>query len=594
MTLARLCWSASLSLCVLTSTGFAQSTTPPSQKAAKKPAAAAQENGAETLAAQKAAARLREFAERLLSLQDVKTKSVAAARVANLLWPFDEPYARNLYKTAFALCAPKGDAPAAEAGALLRAQAEIIALVERRDAALAKQLADSADSADKEAGASERSRVDFYNAFGLLKSDPAKAVNLVERSAQSGIPPFMQSFLIMLRLKNQAEADALFLWVLNQLAASPGEDADTLLRLGAYVFTSPKIDPADAHVPADTLIMVAVGGVLVPDLTADRPNVPPPVVRAYLKTAVEVLSRQAANTARSPSFYVACRMLLPKYERHAPDLVPAASSLLQTLAADVPPQLRQESAFESLKADAPVGLDESLERIEKEASGPRRDEQYLALVADLWERSEFTKLRAVAAKISDDEVRGQLTALINFKEAAGLLERPATLDEAERLAGKVPDGAERAMLWIGIMRGYARAGNAARAAQAAGTMLASVRKVGDARRPYLLLCAAGELARFDPNLARVTLVEAVRDFNEQKEEALDEVEWGQRVEAGFLSRFFPIGVKGLVCNFGEALPPLLKSDADGAIAAVETLRSEKMLAEALLTAAVVTLRPVAR
>jgi hypothetical protein len=595
MTLAKSYRAFCLTFFIFTQQGLAQSPAEPGRKTpatSVKPAA----TKADSRTSKKGPDifRVRGFADRLLSLQDVKTKSIAVARLADLLWPSDEAYARNLFQTAIGFCSPASDAPESEVSALVRIQAEIISMVERRDAKFAKQLAQSAEPAEKGAGASERSRVDFYNAFGLIKSDPKEAVNLVERSASSGIPPFMQSFLIMLRLKDEAAADSLFLRVLDQLVANPGEDADTLLRLGAYVFTSPKIDTRDSNVPPDTVTMVGVGNVLVPDLTANRPNVPPHIVRAYLKAAADVLSREAANPARSPSFYVAGRMLLPKYDQYAPELAPLINSLMESLGANVSPQLRQDSAYEGLKAEAPQSPDEVLKNIENEVDAQRRDEQYLALVSDLLERAEFAKARAVAANVSDGDARTELTNLIDFREAAVKLERPGGMAGAEGVATRLPDGLERAMLWLGIVRGYAKAGNSQRALLSANALLASVRKINDARRPYLLLCAAGQLARFDPELAKVTLVEAVHEFNEQKAESLEGVEWMERVEVGVLSREFPIGVKGILCDFGQALPPLLEVDTEGTVAQVENLRTERPLAEALLTTAAVLLKPSAR
>ncbi|HKB69004.1 MAG TPA: hypothetical protein VKC61_24395 [Pyrinomonadaceae bacterium] len=581
-------------LLILIQTGLAQSAIHPSQAKPKKsvpPAAskdksesASSKNNVEVL-------RVRGFAERLLSLKDVKTKSITIARVADLLWGADEPYARNLFKIAIGLLSPRSDAAATEISSLLRIRAEILSMVEGRDVKLAKQLAESAEPADKSVGAAERSRVDFHDAFGLINSDTVKAVNVVERTASNGIPPFIHSFLIMLRLKDEAAADALFLRLLDQLVANPGDDADALLRLGAYVFTSAKINPNDPNVPADTVIIMGVGDVLVPDLMADRPNIRPLVVRAYLRAAADVLLRQASNASRSRSFYVAGRILLPKYERYAPDLAPLVYSLMEPLGTQVSPELRQDSAYEGLKADTQQSSDDILEAIEKVPDAQRRDEQYLALVSDLWHGSQFARARSVAVKISDKTTQTELLNVIAFKEAAGKLKRTDGVAEAEEIAVNLPDGIERAILWLGITRAYIKAGNPQRVSMAANTMLTSIRRVNDARRPYLLLCASGQLARFDQELAAVTLVEAVNEFNKQSAVSLGEVEWERRVESGLLSRYFPLGIGGVLFDFGQALPPLLKADKEGTIAAVENLKGERPLAEALLAVTAAVMKP---
>jgi hypothetical protein len=598
MTLAPECRALSLFL-ILFHQGLAQAQAPQGRAASGKPAPAAttaQTDKDKALRAERDAKvlRLRGFADRLLSLQDVKTKSVAVARLADLLWQADEPYARQLFTTAFGISAPRSGAPASEASSLLRVRAEIISLIERRDAEFARKLADSAGQQGDANGAAERARVDFHDAFSLIESDPTRAVSLVERNAVSGVPPFMHSFLITLRLKNAPAADALFLQTLDQLVAQPGDNADMLLRLGAYVFTSSKINPNDTSVPPDRLIMVAVGDTLVVDLTADRANIPPPIVRAYLKAAADILLRQASLPARSASFYIAARVLLPHYERHAPDLAPMVTALLATLGAEVTPQLRQEASYKNLEADAVESPDEALETIGKVSDEQIRDARYLALAFDLWQRSDFVKARAAAAKIAREETRAELSLMISFREAALKLESPGGVTAAEEMAEQLPDGVERAMLRLGITRSFLKAGQKSQAATSVNSMLAAVRKVGDARRPYLLLCAASEVARFDPELAKVLLAEAVQDFNKQKAEDLDEVEWARRVEAGVLMRYFPVGVKGVVCDFRQTLPQLLESDREGTMTTVESLKGERQLAEALLTVASAVMKQEAR
>lgn len=588
MALAAPCKVACLILVLLPHSGLAQRRQPNEPNAAAGTAKAAPVPAAAEGVAEKKSLVVSYayvFSERVLNLRDVKIKSMAAARLADLLWKHDEAFARNLFNAALRLAAPgRGDA-SSKNQATGRQWSEILSLIERRDPKWAKQLADSVEPAEKEATAAERSKVQFDNGYALLKSDPAKAVNYIERSLSGGLHPFMHSFLISLRLKDENAANALFLRILDQVAAGPSPDADSLLRLGAYVFTSPKIDPS-APAPPDTVILVGVGNLLLPDITADRPRVPARIVQSYLRTAAEVLTREAATpTSHAPGLYAAGYMLLPKFEKYAPQQAFQVRAAMQLLGPRTPKQLQEETAYESLKAPARQDLEQALKEIEEGGKGPYRDGQYLSLVAELWRQSEFAGARQVAAKISDAEARASLDSLISFKEAATIVERGADPGAAEEIARGLTDGVERAILWLGIAREYSRRGDARHASALINESLAAARKVEDARRPFLLLSAASQLAPSDPESAKVILLEAVTQFNAQGAEQLAEVQWEQRVECGLLWRDFPLNVKGVEVGLQQTLRPLLKNDTEGTVTAALGLKDEKQLAAALLAIA---------
>jgi len=171
--------------------------------------------------------------------------------------------------------------------------------------------------------------------------------------------------------------------------------------------------------------------------------------------------------------------------------------------------------------------------------------------------------------------------LIDFAEAAGSLENGEAAP-AEEVANKLPEGIERAVLWLGIARARTEQSDVVKASEAINAALATTRKLYEARRPFLLLTAAGLLARFDPVLAQAILSEAIREFNSQKPELPPRVDWQQEVSAGRLWRHFPLKVKGIEYSFEEALPPLLAADYQGTAASVLALKGEDQLAQAML------------
>jgi len=355
---------------------------------------------AETLAQQKEAEeaqaiqRATGFAERLLALKRTDVKASAVARLADLLWKHDEAAARRLFSTALELASAKPGDAAAEAQSKARVRRNVFGLLARRDPESAKRLIDEAAADGGEALAAERAESDFRVAYDLVKSEPGQSARFAERSLRGTVPPDMYSLLILLRLKDEAAANALFLRTLEQLSAQPSLDADALLSIGTYVFTSPAFNHNDPTVPPDITRVVGVGHHLVYDITADRPNVPREMVRAYLSFAARVLARTGAPPAERPKLYAAAHLLIPKAQRHAPELVQPLMLARQQLVSDVPPELTQEAAYANFKAPVSKEPDEAVREIEKERSAGRRDEQYLILISDLWRRADFERARA--------------------------------------------------------------------------------------------------------------------------------------------------------------------------------------------------------
>ncbi len=535
---------------------------------------------------QVAVSRVRDFAERILAFNDLKIKTIALARIANLLWVDDEPYARQLFTKAVDLSAPQNETSSTSSklkpGELTYLRRQVIAQIARRDAALAKRLTE-ADVASNNTFNSMQTNVETALDL-ILNGDSKSAADFAGRSLQSGVSPWIVSVLKELRRRDEPTANALFLKTLERLVIEPVVDAERLMYLGTYVFTSPKADPQ-----RDSDIQVGVGRILVNDITADRPNIPPGLVRAYLEAATQILTRRISNPNQLPHYYIACYLLLPKAKKFAPNLTPYIAAAMHALASDVPQELTQESTYKNPAVTGAKDLDETLREIEDIPDEDSRDARYLSLVFSLWRDGSYTKARSVAAKLTEKDVRDRLTILIDFGEAARSLDRGETA-VAEETAGKLPMGVERAVLWLGILRRRTVEGDSRRAAEAIDNALASANKVNDARRPFLLLNAAGQLAHFHKTLASSTLAEAIREFNRQQPEALAKVVWQQKIEAGPLWRDFPLKVKGVEFGFEQALPSLVSSDVEGVVAAVNDLKVEGPQAQALLALAAAVLK----
>lgn len=545
--------------------------------------------------------RVHGFVDRVQDFHDAEIRITTLARLADLLWKEDEPYARQLFLKTIDLTAAKGEPDSDESAKLNRLRLNVLALLAQRDPALAKRLIDVKLEGDEQSASkrpklapgdfdrNERRTKYFKLAYDLVATQPARSVRFAELSLQDGVFPHMNVLLLQLRPKNEAAANLLFLETLDRLVLDPNVDADTLLRLGTYVFTSPRINAADPNTPPDMTTLVGVGDLLVIDITADRPNVPRALVLSYLAAATRILMRPVALPEQRSRFYVAGYLLFPKAQRYAPDLTYQISAAMQTLIRDVPTQLTQDSTYENLTLTAPKTLDKTLSEIEKNQNEEHRDAQYLALVSDLWQNREFKAAETVAARIQNDEARTGLATIISFGKAVAALEEQH-YEEAEGIAAKLPQGVELAVLKLGFAHAYLESGDSQRALESINSALTAARHVEDARSPFLMLSSASQLTRIDSAFAHTTLREAVKEFNVDRKGSAAQAEWQQRIAAGMLWRYFPVRVKGVDLDLEQTLSALVKTDREGTMAAVNELADEEKLGRALIAVARVILK----
>jgi TonB family protein len=518
--------------------------------------------------------RVRDFADRALNFKDPGAKISVLIALADLLWKFDEGYARQLFQKAYDFLLGSQLA----GWDLTYFRQEIIGTIARHDPAMAQRLANvdsfsvGADSNDL-----DRAETHLIAAYKLIEDKPGKAVEFAEESLRWGVSPrIMLPFLLKLQRKDQMAADALFLKALSRLIAQPFVDGNDLLLLGTYVFTSPLED-----IPAESLQMVGVGNNLVYNISATRSSASPTLVRAYIDAAISILARPILDQKQKQLYYIAGYQLLPKVEQFAPDRSWQLLNAMASLAHDIPPALTQPSTYADLAAKTSVS---SIDEIDKMPDVERREGQYLSLAYTLWRRNEFARAREVGARIKTPSTRDQLMMMIKFGEAAKALDE-GRISSAEELASSLPSGIERSIIWLGIARASLDEGHVQRAYEALNAALTDVRRLEGARRPYLILAAAGLLARIDPQYAVQTLSEAVRAFNAQDEEAFSRIAWTSRIEAGNLWRDFPLKVKGVEFDFNQPVLSLLAIDSDWVISILLGLQYEDILGQALVALA---------
>lgn len=520
--------------------------------------------------------RVYSLAEAILGFHATSTKALTLARLAVLLWQDDEAYARQLFQRALDFSAPQANVSDDDSRRISTLRSRIVTLIARRDSAWAKRLNRDATS----------SRDNFRVANDILKDDPAKAVEFADRSLSAGVDPGMYSLLLQLRAKDEAAANALFLKTVSRLGAQPSFDAIGFLLLGTYVFTASGMDNSQP----DMIAVTGVGRLMVPNLSGDRPGIPPGLVRAYLEVATVLLARPQPNSEQREGAYIAGRVLVAKAQRFAPDLVDRFLAAMSALAAVIPPEYMQDSTYKYLKPITQRPLSEQLEEIEKLPFELQRDARYMDLISTFYRNNDLRRAREMLLKISDLDLKDRLSRLISFGETRELIEKGVDLEKAETAINKLPAGIERSILWLAIAQANAKSGEPAHTQQALSSAMESARKVDDARRPFLILNAASQLARLDLDLGKTALAQAIKEFNKQKPEDLARVDWRERVDVAGAWRHFSVEIKAVDYRYEHCLQPFAQSDAEGTISSASGLINESQRGEALLTIAAVLLK----
>lgn len=515
--------------------------------------------------------RVRALCEELFRFEDKLTVALAGARMADLLWAADTEYARRLFERAIDLSTPVSDSSKRDFAAATYIRGRVIALINKRDPQWAKRLLQDTNRADE----------GFTTAYQTLKDDPDKAAELAELSLPAGVSRGMPSFLLQLRLKNPAAADALFLKTLAELVSQPAADISVMLSLGTYVFTSPRLQEA----PGLGLEQIGVDRFFVPNITAPRRNVQVQLARSYLAAAATILSSPVIDPNQKALRYVLAYLLLPHVTTIAPELIGSFSTSMAMLSSQVPPSLTSESAYKGFSPTTPKSFEESLEEIERLTGDVQRDQRYLGLCFEEWRNGRYDRARLAASKMTNAETKAKLTRLIEFRQAIQQLQSQKNLASAESVASRPPSGIESALLYLAIAKAKIDAKDRDGALEALTASMKFTKMVTDARRPYLTLSVASQLVAIDPGLAVTKLTDAVQEFNSQPREALSQVDWAETVKVGPAVRRFSLEVKGLDFAFGPLFQPVIKSEPDVASQAIHGLKSEELRADGFVALA---------
>ena len=512
--------------------------------------------------------------DKILALRNTRVKAFEVARLASALWKYDELHARSLFEKALNLTIANGNDP--EATALATVHRRVIALVARSDAEWAKRLIDAAAKREEKDQSSKTfSATNIRTALGLLDEDAPVATEFAERSLKGGVNPAFRDFILILRKKNEPEANRLFLQALAYLSQQPAVDIKEFHALGIYLFTAPNM------IDSDHYSITLVDDILVPNITADRPGVPAALIRAYLATAADILWRMTSDPQQRKVSYAFCYMLLAKARNVAPDLATKFDAVMAALAPQVPAGLTSESAYRYLKPPATT-VEERLDKAGDQPDQESRDIAYLEIAFQAWRKSDFKTARIAQARISDLKNGERLATIINFGDGAWSIKQNANLAKAEAIANKLPQGIERSILLQAIAKAQRKGSDQNLTEEIIDKAAKAARSMLDARRPFLLLTAAAQLANLKSPALHGALAEAIKDFNSFDESALAKLDWFQVVQIGPLNTRFPLDVANVEFDFNEAFHAVALADPEAALARAEDLQNENLRAQGLV------------
>jgi hypothetical protein len=390
-------------------------------------------------------------------------------RAADLLWMWEENRARSVFIEALELARQtfneKNEKPSSE-GRLSVEMADhrytVIGAIAKRDSAWAKKLTNQMlqEETKETDGASitenqrtpgtgqrnsETAQKLLTSGSSLLSTDPNSALNFA--SASLKYPPTLSLTIFLYKLAeiNPQAADAFYL---QAVAAYANNSMSGFLYLSAYPFGSSR----DAgEVPAYTIYRVPSG--FTPNRTLQRQfvqillNRARSLLEAPVETAASVSGRDPVSEAGQ--IWLALTRLQDQIQQSLPDLggsvEQARRGMYSLLSQDS--QRRVDQLFKG-RNQTSRSFDDQVEAAGKQQDPDKRD-QMLAFAVLGSAAEELDRVIQVAEKISDSDVRNKLLAWLFFSRAQAAI-KDKRLDDARRLASKVPELDRRAYLYSNI------------------------------------------------------------------------------------------------------------------------------------------------
>ena len=322
---------------------------------------------------------------------------------------------------------------------------EVLRLAAKRDRALGEEFLARLDEARKQ----ERESAAAKTAEAALSSSPINseaataavgqrlelATQLLregdtERAIQFAAPALRRvdqhvlTFLITLREQNAEAADKVYATLLASAAADAATDANTISLLSSYIFTP------------GMFIQINRGGGYSVNQSGDNPpaeNIPADLRSGFFALAARVLLRplvpvdqDRSSSGRAGTYFMIAR-LLPLFEQHAPDVVPALRAQLSALTPDAPAEYRGGDHPLLTKGLSPVSetydaVERALDKLDTAKNAEERDSIYVEATFAANAKND-PRTREFADKVEHAETRRSLRAYLDYSDITRAIQK---------------------------------------------------------------------------------------------------------------------------------------------------------------------------
>ncbi len=481
-----------------------------------------------TLEQQYALAVLEQLLSSSKGFEDDRLRIKTQVQAADILWPYDEPRARGIFKDAFdATASTKLEKskeataptpPLGDAAPLTALRGEVLSVVARRDPDLAESLIGSLKDArgegdatnPDEAGRGVGSGLYLESALSIAETNPRRAVRLAEAGLAGGLDPSVVRVLQSLRRTSPAQADALYKSVLATARRREGLTAVNLTILATYAL--PEFSTGNAY-GGDALPGADAGAQAAGPLAVEFLNF---AFDTYMLLAFPSPAAATGAAARpaslpNPIDYMTGQRLLPFFTRYLPEKAVLFRGALEAIAV----RLKQNSLMESVQKLSQSGSADELEKQAESVNDSfQRDLLYFRAALTASGAGEFQRGLALAEKISAEDLRDELESNVRFSASTDLLGK-GEIDASLAHAKEISDVRRRALLLAKIARALLDRQDIPRASEVLSEAEKTIGRGKDGmEKAQALLLITEVKIRLDPTQGFESMEATVKAFNE--------------------------------------------------------------------------------
>ena len=411
---------------------------------------------------------LRRLDEILATTRDFKDDTLTVriqARIADAIWPFDEPRARTYFRESFRTIdeiKPNLGSPASNASTESETKAklrdDVIAFVSSRDLRLAQELLDSVSEArpetDKDQSIEDqtvRKALGYMDsALQSAESDPVGAIRLAQEGLNLTTAEIiffkLSSLLETLRRRDNRRADDLFIYSLTVAAQDPNQSSAKFRLLADYVFPG---FSSSGSLPT------------IKDQTKNNDGKRQDfLIRRFLSTVAGVMTRpqeveykstgteHLKSGIRASVDFELIQKLLPHFDVYLPELAPLLRSRLGNLQSELPLSSKPDLA------NAPGTDARDLTRAAENASQQStKNALYLKAWTQSLSENDYELADSISQKIADKALRERLQSSTWFLAANAAIGREE-FETANTYSERVTNCMDRATILSNLASAY--------------------------------------------------------------------------------------------------------------------------------------------